>query len=337
MSKTKTTLAALALMAAATAPAQAQSNVTLFGVVDLALRSVKNNDTVQQLASSGITTSRLGFRGVEDLGGGLKAGFWIEGGLTPDDGTAGGQSWTRRSTISLMGGFGEVRLGPEKTPSGLNWEVLDPFSDTGIGASTRLATASGILPAGGVYSNFTRASNMVAYYTPSGSSLFAHVAVAAGEGTLGNKYMGARVGYSQGPLLVSGSYGETQVTANVDAKLWDIGATYELKFVKLFGFYAKLDLDAAAQTNWQLGASMPLGAFNLRASYHAMEGEGAISTRKASKIALGGLYNLSRRTALYANYASIDNTNTNFTVASGSALTRGNDSSAYELGLRHSF
>ncbi len=344
MSKTNTTLAALALMAAAAAPAQAQSTVTLFGVVDLALRSVKNNDTQQQLASSGLTSSRLGFRGVEDLGNGLKAGFWIEGALTPDDGNATGQTWQRRSTISLMGGFGEVRLGREKTPSAQNWDELDPFSETGIGSSSRLvptstaiATSVGILPTGGVYTNFTRANNVVAYYTPGTSGLFGHVAVAAGEGTLGNKYMGARGGYRQGDLLISGSYGETQVTASVDAKLWDIGATYDLKFVKLFGFYAKLDMGAAAQNNWQLGATVPMGSFLLRASYHAMEGEGTISTRKANKIALGGVYNLSRRSALYANYASIDNTNTNFTVATGSALTPNNDSSAWELGVRHSF
>ena len=80
-------IAALALLATAAAGASAQSNVTLFGVVDVAVRHVKNGDnSVNSMASGGYNTSRLGFRGVEDLGGGLKAGFWLEHGFNLRDG-----------------------------------------------------------------------------------------------------------------------------------------------------------------------------------------------------------------------------------------------------------
>src|SRR5947207_566921 len=74
--------ATLAVLAAASAGAYAQSSVTLFGIVDEAARYVKNGDLkVKSLASGGINTSRLGVRGTEDLGDGLKAGFWLETGL----------------------------------------------------------------------------------------------------------------------------------------------------------------------------------------------------------------------------------------------------------------
>ncbi len=170
MNKTPITLATLALMATAV-PAMAQSSVTVFGIIDLAARSVKNEDTRQQLAGSGLSSSRIGFRGVEDLGGGLKAGFHLEGAVSPDD---GGSSFNfqRRSTVSLMGGFGELRLGRDKVPTQLNWDAFDPFDNTGLGANTRLSVASGIVPTGGTYSAFSRANNMVAYITPKAGGLF---------------------------------------------------------------------------------------------------------------------------------------------------------------------
>lgn len=336
MKKTTITLAALALMAGA-GPALAQSTVTLFGVIDLAARSVKNDARQSRLDPNGLQSSRLGVRGVEDLGGGLRAGFWLEGAIAADDGNASGFSWQRRSTVSLSGGFGEVRLGRDKTPSGLNWDDLDPFRDTGMGASTRMATASGILPTGGAYTNFTRANNVIAYFTPGGTAFFGHAAVAAGEGVLGNKYQGLRVGYRQGALLASASYGQTQVTGNVDAKLLDVGATYDFTSFKLWGLYAKLDIGAAAHDNLLLGVSVPVGNFDLRGSYQVMKGKESISNQEAKKLALGASYSLSKRTAVYGTYAKIDNTNTNFTVATGAALTRGKASTGYELGLRHAF
>ena len=106
MNKTMTTLAAAALTAVA-APVMAQSSVTLFGVIDLAARSVDNGATQKQLATNGLNSSRLGFRGTEDLGGGLKANFWLEGAVNADDGTGaaagGGQNWQRRATLGLQG------------------------------------------------------------------------------------------------------------------------------------------------------------------------------------------------------------------------------------------
>ena len=109
--------------------------------------------------------------------------------------------------------------------------------------------------------------------------------------------------------------------------------------MKLFGFFSRLDVGAAGQDNLGIGTTVPLGKFALRASYTTMSGKDGIAGRDAKMLALGGVYTMCRRTALYGNFSKISNTNTNtnFTVASGTALARGNDSAGYDLGLRHSF
>ena len=111
--------------------ASAQSSVTLFGIVDTSLSGYWNQArdvfgepvTTSQtgLTNSAYNSSRLGFRGTEDLGGGLKASFWLEGGINSDDGTGTGSDgafmFNRRSTVSLESAFGEVRLGRDYTPT----------------------------------------------------------------------------------------------------------------------------------------------------------------------------------------------------------------------------
>jgi predicted porin len=334
MNKTMTTLAAAALTALA-APVMAQSSVTIFGVIDLAARSVDNGASQKQLAKDGLNSSRIGFRGVEDLGGGLKANFWIEGALDADTGNATGQTWQRRSTIGLQGGFGEIRFGRQKNPTGLNWEQLDPFGDTGMGSSSRLQQAFSV-PTGGGYSSFSRSSNSISYDTPSGTGFFGAALVAAGEGVAGNKYVGGRVGYRAGPLFAVLAYGQTEVTSSIDAEMLNFGATYDFKVVKLFGMYSTTEVGAAEQKNYLLGVSAPVGPVTLRASYNKVDGEGSISNRSAKHATVGGDYALSRRTAVYANYSKISNSNTSFVVAPGSTLV-GSGSSGYEVGLRHSF
>jgi predicted porin len=88
----KKSVLALAVLGAFTGVASAQSSVTLFGIVDLNVRYVNNDDTSYSLSQDGMSSSRLGFRGVEDLGGGLKASFWLEMGLAADTG-GNAQAW----------------------------------------------------------------------------------------------------------------------------------------------------------------------------------------------------------------------------------------------------
>src|SRR5659263_37578 len=142
MKKSLVALAALAVVGAASA----QSSVTLFGVVDATVAYGTGDSTSKtQLTNSGYNSSRLGFKGVEDLGGGMQAGFWLEAGVMNDNGagaatntnnqaTGGalagmngsqGLTFNRRSTVSLMGGFGEVRLGRDYTPQFWSETVYD--------------------------------------------------------------------------------------------------------------------------------------------------------------------------------------------------------------------
>ena len=128
----KKSLIALAVLAASGA-AMAQSSVTLFGIVDTGVSYVDNavvNDAKYGVHSSGNATSRLGLRGTEDLGGGLKAGFWLEGEIFGDDGNASGFNFKRRSTVSLSGNFGEVRLGRDQVPTFQKLTSYDLFSAT---------------------------------------------------------------------------------------------------------------------------------------------------------------------------------------------------------------
>ena len=327
-----------ATLLALCAGASAQSSLVVFGVVDLAARIVDNDDKQYQLASGGDRASRLGFRGTEDLGGGLSAGFWLEATLRPDtaDSSFG---FDRRSTVSLSSqAAGELRLGRDRTPTYLDWVDYDPFGDGGLGASTRMTVASGIVPAGGAYNTFKRADNLVSYFTPGAlGGVFAQLSAAPGENQLGNKYYGARLGYHDGSLAGSASYGKTQVTANDDAVNWNIGGSFDFKSFQLMGLYSSLEIGPSSQENWMLGVTAPFGPWQVRGSYQGMNGKGGLSGQEAWGLAVGGVYSLSKRTALYATYSTISNTGTSFAVASGPPLTRGNDSSGIDFGIRHLF
>jgi len=177
MRKILTTLTVLAAAGAV----HAQSSLTLFGVVDTALQhgsgSVSNRT---HLTPSGNQASRLGLRGTEDLGGGMSASFWLEADVRTDDGTGaatntnnqasggapagglgGGQGLTfnRRSTVSLAGSWGEVRLGRDYTTQFLNLTVFDPFGTLGVGTAQTLVSGLGGPVA-------ARASNSVGYLLP---------------------------------------------------------------------------------------------------------------------------------------------------------------------------
>jgi len=133
-------LATASIALAAVASAQAQSSVTVFGVADIGyVHTSASGVSKNQLASDGNTSSRLGFRGTEDLGGGMKAGFWLEGALAIDSPAT--LSLTRRSTVELMGNFGEIRLGRDYVPTFTNLTVANhPF---GANVGTGRCTASG--------------------------------------------------------------------------------------------------------------------------------------------------------------------------------------------------
>ena len=293
----KKSLVALAALAVA-GVASAQSSVTLFGVVDASISNYSTKSTYQPtnpfavapftvpvgtkqsqtaLANSGYNSSRLGFRGTEDLGGGLAASFWLEAGLNNDTGLGGlsgtsstdrngGLAFNRRSTVSLSGAFGEVRLGRDYTPAFWNDTVFDPFGTNGVGSNliyninARLIAATGTGSAVSSSDPYVRSGNSIGYFLPPNLGGFYGQVMYALPETLKqnnlidspaatNRYVGGRFGYANGPLDVAASYSQIttvdsqtagsfgQLAASQDRKtnIFNLGASYDFGPVKLFG------------------------------------------------------------------------------------------------------
>src|SRR5262245_14058732 len=129
--------AVVVVLSALAAVVHAQSSVTVFGIVDLGIRQVKNGDqSVSSVSNGGLNTSRIGFRGVEDLGDGLSASFWLESGIRADTGANvdATRLFDRRSTVSLAGSFGELRVGRDKVPTYTLVEEFSAFGVSGVGS-----------------------------------------------------------------------------------------------------------------------------------------------------------------------------------------------------------
>lgn len=362
----KKSLLALAALGAFAGAASAQSSVTMFGIVDVNVMSVDNNDRTYSMGTDGMASSRLGFRGVEDLGGGMKASFWLEMGLQPDTGKNasvwgnGGADnqlfFNRRSTVSLSNKWGELRLGRDYTPTFWNWTNFDPFGTNGVGSATNIALSSDLQTAlaGSTFGTLVRANNMVSYVLPAGTQgmgLYGQLSVAAGESANGNKYWGGRIGYAAGPFDIAAAYGRTEElltgpNTDVDLDAWNIAGSWNFGFMKLSGFYSQMEADGrvagvsgtAGRDNWFVGVSAPFGQWNLKASYGGTDGTDALDNVDATQWAIGVDYNLSKRTALYATWSSINNDNSQFSVSNqASALSVGTNSTGGQLGIRHSF
>lgn len=337
----KKTLIALAAVAASSA-ALAQSSVTLFGIVDLNVRNVnqKLNGVKDQATSftsmsqDGTASSRLGVRGVEDLGGGMSASFWLEGALQPDTGTAGGLTFQRRSTVSLSGGFGEVRLGRDYTPTFWNHTVYDPFGTNGVGSSVNLyATAA---TANVFMSTVVRSDNLISYFTPNMSGFQAQLSYGFKETNAASSpsdYTGLRVTYAAGPLSVAfATASEGVPNAALDTSRSNIGASYDFGFIKpMFNYTtSKEDVSDVKLTNLMIGATAPVGPGLAKVSYTRAEADTPIGDADGNQFAIGYEYGLSKRTALYGNLAILK---ADAGLLNAAELKR----RSFEIGLRHAF
>lgn len=339
----KKALIALAVLGLTGGAAVAQSSVTLFGVIDADVKYVKTGSvTLKKLDSGGLNTSRFGVRGTEDLGGGLKAGFWLESQVDTDTGVAGGGAafWGRRATVSLAGDFGEVRLGRNKTVSRLHLEDFDPTSFTGLGSVSAVYSNLG----SGNGTSFGRADNLASYSLPGNlNGFYGGVDVSAGEGVGTNKGQSVRLGYKGGPLHVSGAYANTSNLADTSKfKLASIGAAYDFGVIRPAFSYTETKFQARKQDIWTLSATAPLGQGQLWGSYTSAKttGETGFATVGTPKLfAVGYIYNLSKRTALYTTFAQLKNDGTTRFALGGApaATANGLKSSGFDVGIRHSF
>ena len=354
----------------------AQSRVVLEGVIDVGVQRLSGGGTghVTNLSNSGLTTSRLIFRGVEDLGGGLNAGFWLEAGLNPDEGTgratntnnqaggvAGGGAivFDRRSYVSLGDRWGELRLGRDFVPMQYMNINYDAFNTNGIGRIGNLtyaAAGNGPLPTTIV------ASNSLSYWTPAGlGGFYGHAMAAIGENnsTAANRgdgdMHGLRVGYAVGSFDISAGYDRTKYVST--AALGDytnsaIGATWDAQVAKVYVLYSNAKVQLSTGTVKKgvaaIGVRVPVGATVLRASYARLDDRSSSTLRNsdrsaremndASQIAVGFIHNLSKRTAVYGTYAHLSNKGRGtYTLSGGVTPAAGRTSKGVEFGLRHIF
>ncbi len=342
--------------------AQAQSSVTIGGVADIAARVVSNQDrgSVKSLVSGSNSTSRLIVRGTEDLGGGLSAGFHLEHGIRLDSGEAvqATQFWDRRSTLSLTSRtLGEVRAGRDFVPSYVAWSRYDPFSYVGVGGSTNLISAA---PAGPIRNTFgtaantvVRSSNALQWLAPAGLGGFeGGVLAAAGEGGTAAagqaKVVGVRAGWVSGPVNLAVAHTRSsndRTEARGALKDTTVGGSWDAGVAKVSLAWRRFDQADAKQTNWMLGAWVPVGANGelklsyLKADFDGRVGNTVIDRNGARQLALGYVHSLSKRTAVYATVARIDNDGaTALAIPGGAAgLAAGDRSTGAEFGVRHNF
>lgn len=357
----KKSLLALAALTAFAGAASAQSSVTLFGIVDAAYAHVSaGGKSATGITNSGLNSSRLGFRGVEDMGGGLRAAFHLEGQLDNDNGNPGGLLLRRRSTVSLLGGFGEIRIGRDLNPSFLNTTVYDPFGTNGIGTSNTLAMIGSAGIAAGAAAatagvNAVRTDNSITYFLPAMGGFRGSFMVGFGEqlSNAPNKaqadYFATRLGYGAGPLSFDYAYGNSKGASGAsNIKYNNIGVALDLGAIKPMFQWANEKAGTGAKvTGILLGLTAPMGQGELRASYGRYDVKGSAGTFNANpndwnKIAVGYGYNLSKRTQMYGTYARVSNKGAQTRAVNNNGLSAGNaspggNSTGYELGVRHSF
>jgi predicted porin len=359
----KKSLLALAVLGAFSGLAAAQSSVTLYGTIDVSGRYVKADGFDRRLseATDGINSSQLGFRGVEDLGGGLRAGFTLLSSIGADagnigSGTGSNKFWNRRSTVSLFGPFGEVRLGRDYRPDFWNHTIFDAFGTNGLGSSTNV---NQMWPG-------TRSDNSIGYFLPTNlGGLYGQVMAAAGEGgaTLDRpgRYIGGRIGFAAGPFDIAvaggeqkfgvpfngvGSTGLTgtnlvaqQPGVNDKHKSFNIGGSFDFGFMKLLGYFDREEMRNYKEDIASISGVVALGQgeFHLGYDYSKLSGFGPQTDVHQVKGTYQ--YNLSKRTAVYTTFSRLDNkNNTRLTLpgAAGQATASG-DSVGAEFGVRHFF
>ena len=343
-----------AILGASAGVASAQSSVTVFGTLDLGGRYIKNTGSSRgvSMETDGLNSSQLVFSGKEDMGGGLWAGFELNSGINPDTGTSNAVFWNRRSVLKLGGNFGEIRLGRDYTPTFTNYTTFDPFGTNGIGSSFNFIQAESIIYVNGG-STLARADNMISYFTPNTlGGFYGRVSVAASEGaaTIAGRYVGGRVGYASGPFEVAAAFAQQRMDKTAGApenKNWNIAGSYNFDVVKLMGWYSHINLSTPAvdvsDNRFLVGGVVPLGVSEIHVSFGRSKVELNGTSNTTRQLALGYVYNLSKRTALYTTVSEISNGSTpGFRqLAVGgpapAAPTLGGKSKGFEFGLRHFF
>ena len=348
----KQKLLVVALLSSLPLFANAQSNVTMYGMLDASIgvekTGVPGTDSRTVVSSGTQSASRLGFRGTEDLGNGLKALFNIEAAINGDTGTTSSTFFGRRAVVGLQGDFGTLTVGRE------------------YGPSASVAGASDILGQGFYGSNLAafednsrltrRLSNSVNYKSNAVSGFTLGAAYGAGENNVDNQPSGDIVGlsleYANAGFYAGGAYQKNEGTVTIaERKEYNIGLGYKFGDFELRGGYMVADPEAFDNKYEQMnfGGSYTMGANKFFVNYQQQELE--VGDAKGRALTLAYAYTLSKRTNVYVSAAKLrNNDNAVFgltspastiapTVPAGvtgvSAL--GADPHVFNVGVRHSF
>jgi predicted porin len=340
----KKSLLALAVLGAFAGAASAQTNVTIYGVADVGISrndsGAATNDTTWSMDSGIQSGSRLGFKGTEDLGGGLSAIFTLENGFGIDNGALGQQGasfsnpaanrlFGRQAFVGLSGGFGTVKFGRQFTPIFQALDSIDPFGTGLAGDISRVFSAYGV-----------RMDNTI-NYSMSAAGFSGQLAYGVGEvagNTSGSRQIGLGLGYGNGPINVQFAYHDANNAADTsDMTTVLLGGTYDFRVVKAHLGLAQNETDAAGVTtaksrDLMLGVSAPVGAGTVLASFVRKDNR-LVGNADADQWAIGYTHGLSKRTNLYTSYSRTKND-------AGSALNSagaGLDSNVFNVGIRHKF
>ena len=338
----KKSLIALAVLAASGA-SFAQSDVTLYGIADVWVGSVRTDDglgnstSTTKLQSGGVSTSRWGLKGSEDLGGGLKAIFKLEQGFSLDTGAAGAstgqgtgtQAFDRQSYVGFSGGFGEVALGKV-------WSAYDDVS----GASDAMFDSGALAPIYYVFNSvgyIDRPINGIRYTSPTMGGFAGAVSYSLREGsTTLPATTAVNLTYGAGPVALQFGYQvEDLNTASDDTKFIRLGGTYDFGVATAKLTYGKVtnvgNVNGADTKEWQVGVDYPVGpALTLSASYAKSDDSQPAGVYEQSRkgFGLGAAYTLSKRTFLYTGF-----TTNRFSQAGASDAKV----EALALGMQHKF
>jgi predicted porin len=339
---------AIAVIAAAPLLAAAQSNVTLYGVLDAALAKedtgAPGGGRPLTLNSGNQSSSRFGFRGTEDLGGGLKAIFNLEAGYALDTGVGDTALFGRRSVVGLESNYGTLTLGREYSPIAAVAAASDPFGQGFYGSNLSAFGSTGRLT--------RRLSNSVNYKSNAYSGFSVLAAYAAGEQTFpavpvtgdSLNLRGIAGQYANGGLYLGLGYHEYNRLQVGKDKEMAFGAAYKFGDFEVKGGYLSADPTGANNKFEQINVggtyTMAANKFFVTYQQNKVEAGGA----KGNVVALAYTYNLSKRTNVYASYAKLDNNaagvfglNSSSTNVTPPATALGSDPTALALGIRHSF
>lgn len=327
--------AAMALPVAHAQVASSGSSVQMYGLLGMYLGRVQVSGRpgyTVQLGHGGLVTSYIGFRGAEDLGGGLRAIFALEAWLQPDNGSIGRSAtdafFSRNSYVGFDGSFGRATAGRQTNPTYLNLASVSAFGGSTVFSPVVLQSFIGSY--GGVIIGDTVWSNTIEYASPRWNNLVVTGIYGFGEvpDRTGVANVGLHARYANGPFSAALSAQRVRTAAVAPVTQQNAylgGAAYDFKVVKLFGSLGHTSTEGARiETHTaSVGARVPAGPGAVMAEWARTKRDAAAETVRNTG-AVGYDYFLSKRTDLYATLVH-------------DRLTGFGGANTYALGIRHTF